>query len=281
MTIAPPQELEENKKNDRWAIELPHGMPKDSEMLAPHSQALLRAARSGALYKRPPPLEDDDADADGQGDKAEKKVSAISQGFTVGVWKKVPRNAEGTTVSHLAKRHKGTITLPSKALATQISGPMITKATVKRIDAAGNPYTQEVTITDGQHVDGEIISTSVVPAPEQAAQAAPAVATPVRRKPPIPQKKKGRGRGRGRGRGSGRLPLPTSTRPGAPDGTGLDGTTEVKNEGANPDVSRCSSLIWRCLIQLTATTVCQDRARRRKSNAGCGYDRVFHPRRGR
>lgn len=245
VTIAPPQELEENKKNDRWAVELPHGMPKDSEMLPPHSQALLRAARSGALYKRPPPADDDDGDADGlPGDKPEKKVSAISQGFTVGVWKKVARNAEGPTISHLAKRHKGTITLPSKALATQITGPMITKATVRRIDAAGNPYTQEVTVTDGQQVDGEIISTSVVPAPEQPAQAAPAAGTPVRRKPPIPQKKKGRGRGRGRGRG--KLPLPTSTRSDAPEGTGLDGASEIKNEGVASSVSHPYFFILRC-----------------------------------
>lgn len=207
-------------------------------MLPAHSQALLRAARSGALYKRPAPADDDDVDGDGlPGDKPEKKVSAMSQGFQVGIWKKVPRNAEGPSVSHLAKRHKGTITLPSKALATQITGPMITKATVRRIDAAGNPYTQEVTIADGQQVDGEIISTSVVPAPEQPAQTTPAAGTPGRRKPPLPQKKNRRGRGRGRGRG--RMMLPTSTRPDPQTGAVPDGASEVKAEGTATAVSHC------------------------------------------
>lgn len=214
-------------------------MPKGSELLPPHSLALLRAARSGALYKRAPPPDDEDGDAEGlPGDKAEKKVSGFNEGFQVPVWKQVARNAEGPTVSHLAKRHKGTITLPSKMLATQITGPMVTKATVKRIDAAGNPYTQEVILTDGQQVDGEIISTSVVAAPEQAGPSSSSAATPGRRKPPHAQKKKGR-RGRG-GRGRGRLPLQTSTRSDTQNGTalGLEGVSEAKDGGLGPDVSR-------------------------------------------
>lgn len=215
-------------------------MPKDSDLLPPHSLALLRAARSGRLRKRPTPADEDDADADAlPGDKIEKKASAMDEGFRVLVWKQVPRSEEGPTISHLAKRQKGTITLPSKALATQTAGPTITKATVRRIDAAGNPYTQEVTVNDGQQVDGEIISTNVVPAPEQTGLAPPAAATPTRRKPPIPQKKKGRGRG-ARGRGRGRtLPLQATARPGPQDGPGVDGATGIKNEGVGPDVSIC------------------------------------------
>lgn len=238
MNIVTPPEIEENKKKDRWAEELPHGMPKDSDLLPPHSLALLRAARSGCLRKRPAPADDEDGDADAlPGDKTEKKASAMDEGFRVKMWKQIPRSEEGSTISYLAKRHKDTITLPSKALATQTAGPTITKATVRRIDAAGNPYTQEVTVTDGQQVDGEIISTSVIPAPEQAGQAAPAAATPTRRKPPIPQKKKGRGRGRG-ARGRGRvLPLQASTRPIPQDGSAIDKTGEIKNEVIGPDVS--------------------------------------------
>lgn len=206
-------------------------MPKDSDLLPPHSLALLKAARSGRLRKRPTPADDDDGDADAlPGDKTEKKASAMGEGFRALIWKQVPRSEEGPTISHLAKRHKATITLPSKAFATQTAGPTITKATVRRIDAAGNPYTQEVTVSDGQQVDGEIISTNVVPVPEQTGQAPSAVGTPTRRKPPIPQKKKSRGRGRGRGRGR-VLPLQTSSNPGLVDGVG-----GVKNEGVGPDV---------------------------------------------
>ena len=234
VTVAPPPEREENKKHDRWAVELPHGMPRDAHLLTPHNQELLRLVRSGKLYKKRPLPEEDDADADGiPGDKQEKKDSAVSEGYSFRVkkWVRLERSAEDAGINHLAPRHKGTITRPSNQLGTQVIGPMVTKATVKRLDAAGNPYTQEVIVPDGQAVDGEIISTSVVPAPEATGEAVLPIATPARRKPPIPQKKKGRGRGRG-GRGRGRLPLVTPTRP-VPQ---QDGSTEVKPESVGPDV---------------------------------------------
>lgn len=213
-------------------------MPRGSDQLPAHSYALLRAARSGRMHKRPAPTEDDDGDGDGlPSEKTEKKAAPMNEGFQVKVWQQIPRNEEGPTISHLAKRHKNTITLPSKALATQLSGPTITKATVRRLDAAGNPYTQEVTMADGQRVDGEIISTSVIPAPEQAGPAPSTAGTPARRKPPIPQtKKKPRGRGRGRGRGR-IMPLPASTRPQPQNNAGLSGPSEVKTEVVAPNVS--------------------------------------------
>ncbi|CAN8100622.1 unnamed protein product [Discula destructiva] len=235
VNVAPPPEIEETKKKDRWAEELPHGMPKDSEHLPPHSYALLRAARSGRMHKRPAAVEDDDGDAEGlPGDKTEKKAAPMDEGFKVSIWKQVPRNEEGPTISHLAKRHKNTVTLPSKALGTQVAGPTITKATVRRLDAAGNPYTQEVTVTEGQAVDGDIISTSVIAAPEQSSQTPQSVGTPARRKPPVPQKKKLRGRARARGRGR-MVPLTPSARPGPQDGAGLGGASQVKLEGVGPD----------------------------------------------
>lgn len=233
VNVAPPPEREEAKKQDRWGVELPHGMPRDTHLLTPHNQELLRLARSGKLYKKRPLPEEEDADPDGvPGDKPDKKDSAASEGygFKVKKWVRLDRSAEDSGINLLAPRHKNTITRPSKQLGTQVTGPMVTKATVKRLDAAGNPYTQEVIVSDGQPVDGEIISTSVVPAPEATGEAVLPVATPARRKPPIPQKKKGRGRGRG-GRGRGRLPLATPTRP-VPQ---QDGSTEVKPETVGPD----------------------------------------------
>lgn len=235
VNVVPPPEREEAKKQDRWGVELPHGMPRDTHLLTPHNQELLRLARSGKLYKKRPLPEEEDADADGiPGEKPDKKDSATSEGygFKVKKWVRLERSAEDPGINFLAPRHKNTITRPSKQLGTQVTGPMVTKATVKRLDAAGNPYTQEVIVSDGQAVDGEIISTSVVPAPEATGEAVLPVATPARRNPPIPQKKKGRGRGRG-GRGRGRLPLATPTRP-VPQ---QDGSTEVKPETVGPDVS--------------------------------------------
>ncbi|KAI0172383.1 hypothetical protein GGR52DRAFT_590880 [Hypoxylon sp. FL1284] len=212
VSIAPPPPTDTAQKNDVWALELPHGMPKDSHLLPTHTQELLRAARSGRLYKRPPPTEEEEVDADAApAEKPEKKEEdPTSKGFQVKVWKQVARNAEGPTVSHLAKRRKGLVTLSSSIPAGPSSGPAIVKATVRRVDAAGNPYTQEVTLNEGQPVEGEIISTTVVPAPAVPPNAdASAAATPVRRRPP-PPKRKPKGPGRGRKK---KLPLPASTRP--------------------------------------------------------------------
>ncbi|KAI1276327.1 hypothetical protein F5Y07DRAFT_140115 [Xylaria sp. FL0933] len=185
-------------------------MPKDSHLLPNHTQELLRAARSGRLYKRPAPAEEEEAEADpAVPEKAEKKEEDPStKGFQIKIWKQVPRNAEGPTISHLAKKRKGTVTLSSDLPAGAASGPTITKATVRRIDAAGNPYTQEVTLNEGQPVDGEIISTTVVAAPTPSVTVEAAV-TPVRRRPP-PPKRKPKGPGRGRRK---KLPLPATSHP--------------------------------------------------------------------
>ncbi|KAK0658943.1 hypothetical protein QBC41DRAFT_50395 [Cercophora samala] len=208
--MGPPPD--DDQKDDIWAIELPFGMPKDTALLPPHSQELLRAMRSGRVYKRPPPEdEDEDIDFGTKGDKKESEVG--NEGFTVRAWKQMPRNAEIPSVSHLAKRHKGTITLASTASVAHIPGPTVTRATVRRIDAAGNPYEQTITLSEGQQVDGEVIRTTVVPAPAAATgEALGQQATPVKRRPPPPKRKpKGPGRGRKKGSGKiGQLPLPAT-----------------------------------------------------------------------
>ncbi|KAJ9155751.1 Apopolysialoglyco-like protein [Pleurostoma richardsiae] len=236
--IAPPPPPDTSRHNDRWALELPHGMPKDWQLLAPHSQDLLRAARSGRLYKRSAPAEEDDADADaGLNDKTEKKEGAEeADGFAIKTWKLVPRNEEGQSVSRLAKRRKGTITIHSKAVTTQPGGPTVTRATVRRVDAAGNPYTQEVIVTDGQQVEGEVISTTVVQAVAPVNNAlTPTASAPVRRRPPPPKKKSKAGRGRWKGRG--RLPLPPTTHASVSQSAGgMEGAADIKGEPEGPDI---------------------------------------------
>ncbi|ETS84922.1 hypothetical protein PFICI_02947 [Pestalotiopsis fici W106-1] len=235
VNIAPPPPVETTQKNDIWAIELPHGMPKDSHLLPTHTQELLRAARSGRLYKRPAPAEEEEADGDAAPEKSDKKEEDLStKGYMVKVWKQVPRNAEGPTISHLAKRRKGTVTLSAALPVGNPSGPTVTKATVRRIDAAGNPYNQEVILAAGQAVDGEIISTTVVQAPTASANTESAGATPVRRRPP-PPKRKAKGPGRGRKK---KLPLPGPSIPqvGAPGVVAADGG--VKPEGVANDVKQ-------------------------------------------
>jgi hypothetical protein len=226
--ISPPSAPETTQVNDKWAVELPHGMPKDSNLLALHSQELLRAARSGKLYKRPAPTEEEDHDAEAA-EKAAKRQATAQTGIKVKRWTQIPRNAEGATISYLARRHKNTVTLTSVSALNLTAGPTVTRATVRRIDAAGNPYEQTVTLADGEQVDGEIIATSVVPVPTGATEGNGLVQqpTPNRRRPPPPKRKKGPGRGRKKGK----LPLPPTSNPVQPV-SGADGTATAAEPGA-------------------------------------------------
>lgn len=175
-------------------------MPKDAALLPPHTQELLRAARSGRLYKRPPPVEDDEGDGETILDKPEKKDDdTSSQGYQIRIWKQLPKNIEAPAISHLAKRRKNTVTVASRTVEEKVTGPTVTRATVRRMDAAGNPYTEEVTLSEGQRVDGEVIATrveAVTAAQPDAFGAAPPSA--VRRRPPPPKRKAKAGPGRGK-----------------------------------------------------------------------------------
>ncbi|PTB36588.1 hypothetical protein M441DRAFT_31171 [Trichoderma asperellum CBS 433.97] len=201
VNVAPPVQQEQQQQNDIWAIELIHGMPKDATLLPPHTQELLRAARSGRLYKRPLPNEDEEADNEANmQDKLEKKEEDTSaQGYQIRVWKQLPKNVEAPVISHLAKRRKNTVTTASRTIEEKVQGPTVTRATVRRMDAAGNPYTEEVTLSEGQRVDGEVISTRVESMP--AAQPDTYAAVPqaaARRRPPPPKRKAKAGPGRGK-----------------------------------------------------------------------------------
>lgn len=274
--IAPLPVPATSQKNDRWSIELPHGMPKDYHLLPPHSQELLRAARSGALYKRKAPPEEEDAidiiessgpvggklgtvpalsDAEKAGDKKASATSKSEPGIKVKVWRRVARDAEIPAHSYLAKRQKNTITLPSKASAIQFSGPTVTRVTVRRVDAAGNAYEQTITINDDEqlnHLNGEIVSTTVIAAPVAADPIAQQQPTPTRKRPPPPphkKKHKGPGRGRKKKLGLGPLPLPpkpgASTRPAA----GPDGVVDLKTETTTGgDVSLFLAAILDCCV---------------------------------
>ncbi|EFY89569.1 LYR family protein [Metarhizium acridum CQMa 102] len=232
VNVAPPLPQEPLQQNDVWAIELFHGMPKDSALLAPHSQELLRAARSGQLYKRPVPAEEEEAEAEVAPavEKNEKKEEETTvKGFSIKLWKQIPRTNEGSGLSHLAKRRKGTVTIASRTIEDRATGPTVTRATVRRIDAAGNPYTEEVTLAEGQHVVGEIISTRVEPAPAPAAEAFVAPVPPPRRRPPPPKRKSKAGPGRGKKKI--KNPLPGEGQPAGVASAGGGTASFVKIEG--------------------------------------------------
>lgn len=216
MNIAPPEPQEPQAQNDVWAIELMHGMPKDSNLLPPHTQELLRAARSGRLYKRPAPPEEEEADGDAvAAEKTEKKdEDTTAKGYTIKLWKQYPKNVEATPVSHLAKRRKGTVTIASKTVEDKIVTPTVTRVTVKRVDAAGNPYTEEVTLADGQKVEGEIIATRVEQVSATNGEVLAVPQPPSRKRPPPPKRKSKAGPGRGKKKGRSQSAVRQPTLPG-------------------------------------------------------------------
>lgn len=172
-------------------------MPKDSHLLPQHSQDLLRAARSGKIYgKRPAPAEEEEVDPEVVlGDKPDKKEDEQKNlGYTVKTWKLIPRHLEGTDVDYLAPRRKNLRTITSKPVPT---GATLTKATVKRTDATGAEYMQEVVVSTGQQIEGEVVSQTTIPDPTAQPIDPYAVQTPPKKKGPVIRKKaKGPGRGR-------------------------------------------------------------------------------------
>ncbi|KAM3502340.1 hypothetical protein MY11210_009099 [Beauveria gryllotalpidicola] len=244
VNVAPLIEQETLQVNDIWATELNHGMPKDYGLLTPHSQELLRAARSGRLYKRPAPTDEDEAEAEANtNEKPEKKEEEPApKGFSVKIWKQVPRNVEAPDIPRLAKRRRNTVTIASKTPEDKAHGATVTRATVRRVDAAGNPYTEEVTLGDGQAVSGEIISTRVETV--QAAAAPLAQVQNHRRRPPPPKRKTKAGPGRGKKKNRGGI---AGGPPHAivPNGNGVampsqptmaeNGTTNGTNDASNRD----------------------------------------------
>ena len=196
VTVAPPPPSQDSpaSQNDVWAVELPYGMPKDSHLLPQHSQDLLRAARSGRIYKRPAPPEEEEVDADAiLGDKTDKKEDdPKNTGFTARAWKLIPRHLEGLDVEYLAKRRKGIVTVTKKSASN--APPVMTKATVKRMDAAGNEYVQDIVVPQGQPVDGEVLSQRVIKEPNSATLGDGSLIPSKRKLPPPRKKSKGTGK---------------------------------------------------------------------------------------
>lgn len=207
ITIEPHSAENKPLDKDAWP-ELP--MPRDSHMLPEHSQQLLRAARSGKLYKPPAPPEEDNEMKD-----EEEETKEIHTGFTVKKYVKVARHLEGPEPEYLAKRRKG---LPSPYVSTQVAQPVLRETKVKKFDAEGNVAVYKVLVPEGQSVEGEVQPT------DAAIEVAPATAapgtivegigvvnaegivvandvvqqTPPRRRPPPPKKVKRGGPGRGK-----------------------------------------------------------------------------------
>lgn len=202
VTVGPNSTDNKPVDKDAWP-ELP--MPRDSHMLPEHSQQLLRAARSGRVYKPPAPPEEDNEMKD-----EEEESKEVQVGFTVKKYVKVARHLEAPEREYLAKRRKG---LPSPYVNGQVAQTALRETKVKKQDAEGNVAVYKVLVPEGQAVEGEVQPTdaAIELAPEAAAPGtvvegvgivnAEGVVvandilqqTPPRRRPPPPKKKKVRG----------------------------------------------------------------------------------------
>ena len=188
--------------------ELP--MPRDSHLLSPMSQDLLRAARMPQAKKPTTPLlEDDkepgeDEDADGE----------IDTGFVAKRWAVLPKELEGPEPEFLAKRRKGLPSVHSGSLGSASNIAQMRKTKIRKIDTEGNNSVWEVLVPEGQTVEGEVVeeetSPTQAPAPGTVVEGVGVVnaegvviagdqgvpAINKRRPPPPKRKAKGPGRGR-------------------------------------------------------------------------------------
>ncbi|KAI9650693.1 hypothetical protein NHQ30_000715 [Ciborinia camelliae] len=219
VTVAPPPPQESNaSQNDIWASELPWGMPRDSHLLPQHSQDLLRAARSGRIYKRPAPMDEEEQDLEALGDKPDKKEDETKDsGFTARAWKQIPGHQNASDMDFLAKRRKGLVSAVPKPAPV----PTVVQTTVRRTDAAGNEYLEKVIVPHGQTVVGDVVSQTTIPDPNAVE------GTPFRRKGPVGKKGK---RGPGRGR---KKIIPTSTPHVTSEPAVQNGHPGTSNLGAN------------------------------------------------
>jgi len=227
-------------------------MPKDSHLLPQHSQDILRLARSGRLYQKRLSTEDDEVDVDPSlGEKPDKKEEPTKEGFVVKTWKQVPKHLEGPEIEYLAKRRKNIMGQAVKN--SVVAGPTMTKTTVRRTDADGNIYVQDLVVPEGQTVEGEVISQVVISDPATTGLAVEAPA-PIKRRP-APPRRKAKGPGRGRRK---RAPAPPTSVPGAVGSAPTEVKTEensAKEAAVGPDVSSVITIRPICTYNIRASSL--------------------------
>jgi hypothetical protein len=226
----PPSDTDIEKAQDKWADP---AMPENSQLLLPHTQQLLRIARSGRYGTKRKIAPDVETDGDEfttredeglQDDNLVKPAHSEEKGFVARKWRQVPENAlipEHLHWEFLAKRRKG---LPNfyHGAATEISTsgiPQIAKrkTRVQRVldPATGESAIYEVLALEGQVLENELPAESQMQAKvlqpgttieglgtvneEGLISLVPAnPPAPSRRSRPPPKKKGGPGRGKKR-----------------------------------------------------------------------------------
>lgn len=226
----PPSETDIEKAQDKWADP---AMPENFQLLLPHTQQLLRIARSGKYGTKRKIAPDVEPDGDEFNAREEeglpdeilaKPTLTEERGFVARKWRQVPESAlvpEHLHWEFLAKRRKG---LPSyyHGVATEISTagiPQIAKrkTRVQRVldPATGESVIYEVLALEGQVLENELPADSQMPAiqlepgttveglgtadDDGLISLVPSNASaPSRRNRPPPKKKGGPGRGKKR-----------------------------------------------------------------------------------
>lgn len=176
ISLAPPQsETGADSKQDKWG-EPP--MPRDSQLLQPWTQQLLRLARSGKVgagrnKRKVAPtadvgmdgLTDDDGRGEEEGEVGEEKKSQMEEerGYVARKWKPVPEallEPEHKHFAVLAKRRKG---LPSLYGPGELSSAAVVpmrKTKVRKTGPEGESVIYEVLVPEGQTVEGEVMESS-------------------------------------------------------------------------------------------------------------------------
>ncbi|CAD6498858.1 BgTH12-04516 [Blumeria graminis f. sp. triticale] len=182
VTVAPSSAQDNlTAQSDIWAIELPYGMPKDSHLLPQHSQELLRAARSGKIYRRSTPAEEEESEHEAtHGTKLEKKEDPPQdRGFTVRTWKQIPRHLEVPDVDFLARRRKDSTvrfeTLPKSQPLTA------SKEISQKLEVVSNEPLQELSVTHTQ-ADAETDSSHAAKISNGTVDVHAGIPTPLKRK---------------------------------------------------------------------------------------------------
>ena len=223
--------------------ELP--MPRDSHLLSPMSQDLLRAARMPQAKKPTTPLlEDDkepgeDEDADGE----------IDTGFVAKRWAVLPKELEGPEPEFLAKRRKGLPSVHSGSLGSTSNIGQMRKTKIRKIDTDGNNSVWEVLVPEGQTVEGEVVeeetSPTQAPAPGTVVEGVGVVnaegvviagdqgVPAINKRRPPPPKRKAKGPGRGR-----KKKVAFVGADGAPTAIGPNGNLDGTSKSENADSIR-------------------------------------------
>ncbi|CEA17195.1 Lyr-family protein [Blumeria hordei DH14] len=145
------------------------------------AQKLLRAARSGKIYKRSAPAEEEETDPEAtHGTKLEKKEDPPQErGFTVRTWKQIPRHLEVPNVDFLARRRKdSTVRFETLSKSQPLTA---SKVISQKLEVVSGEPVQGFSVTH-THVDAETDSSHATKDVNGTIDGHAGIPTPLKRK---------------------------------------------------------------------------------------------------